>query len=116
MNFQRTLTVDLRTWQLTTLKKVLYRLGRTTNSSLSIEGDRAVISFAASLPFPETFEADFNRDLLDQDLRERIAEETGPLKNLILAQVFSKTNLLDPDGETGDFQAEMRPTTPGGEE
>jgi len=37
---------------------------------------------------------DFCNEVLDQDLRESIAEETEVTRNLILAQAFSQTSLL----------------------
>ncbi len=36
----------------------------------------------------------FKNEVLDQDLRETIAKETEGIRNLILAQAFSKTDLL----------------------
>lgn len=38
---------------------------------------------------------DFCNEVLDQDLRESIAEETEATRNLILAQAFSQTSLLE---------------------
>lgn len=37
--------------------------------------------------------ADFKRELLDQQLRKQIKEETEPVRNLILAYAFSRTGL-----------------------
>jgi len=36
----------------------------------------------------------FKKEVLDQDLREKIKKETEPVRNLILAQAFSKTELI----------------------
>jgi His-Xaa-Ser system protein HxsD len=36
---------------------------------------------------------DFKRELLDQQLRKRIAAETEPVRNLILSLAFSRTGL-----------------------
>ena len=36
----------------------------------------------------------FKQELLDQELREHIADETAPVRTLILAQAFSKTGLI----------------------
>ena len=36
----------------------------------------------------------FFQELLDQELREHVAEETGPVRTLIIAQAFSKTDLI----------------------
>ena len=44
----------------------------------------------------ELFEAnvaDFKRELLDQQLRKQIKDETEPTRNLILAYAFSRTGL-----------------------
>lgn len=37
----------------------------------------------------------FCNEVIDQDLREQISAQTEPVRNLILAQAFSKTNLLN---------------------
>lgn len=40
--------------------------------------------------------ASFRTEVLDQTLRERIREETAPIRTMILAQAFSKTGVVDP--------------------
>ena len=42
-----------------------------------------------------TLEGEFRNELLDQDLRETIAEETERVRNLLLAQAFSGLSLTD---------------------
>lgn len=37
-------------------------------------------------------------EVLDQTLRERIRAETEPIRTMILAQAFSKTGVVDPQG------------------
>ena len=44
---------------------------------------------------PEQVISDFCNELLDQDLREIIKRETGPLRNLIIAHAFSRTSLAE---------------------
>jgi len=39
--------------------------------------------------------SDFCNELLDQDLREIVKRETGPLRNVILAHAFSRTQLAE---------------------
>jgi His-Xaa-Ser system protein HxsD len=41
---------------------------------------------------------DFRTEVLDQVLRERIRGETEPIRTMILAQAFSKTGVVDPQG------------------
>ena len=50
---------------------------------------------------------DFPNQVLDQDLRESIAEETKSVRDLILAQAFSGLPILDPLGETADFRGDI---------
>ena len=38
---------------------------------------------------------DFRKEVLDQDLRRTIAEETAPMRNTILALAFASSNLQD---------------------
>ena len=40
----------------------------------------------------------FENRVLDHQLRLRLSDETAPVKNLIIAQAFSKTSLITPDG------------------
>jgi len=44
---------------------------------------------------PDKIIADFCNELLDQDLREIIKNETMPVRNLILAHAFSRTSLVE---------------------
>lgn len=39
-----------------------------------------------------------NNEVLDQQLREQIREQTAPVRNLILAYAFSRTGLIASDG------------------
>ena len=41
----------------------------------------------------EKFKLDFNNELLDQDLRVKINDETAEIKNVIIGYAFSKTDL-----------------------
>jgi His-Xaa-Ser system protein HxsD len=38
---------------------------------------------------------EFEKEVLDQDLREHIKKETADYRNLILAHAFSKTSLIE---------------------
>jgi His-Xaa-Ser system protein HxsD len=55
---------------------------------------------------------EFCNEVLDQDLRETVAEETTGIRNLLLAQAFSKTSLIDSELETGEYDAEHREEFP----
>lgn len=92
-------SVDLRSYRLTAVQKAAYRLaGRCT----VVLGTQAADSLSLTFLFsPRTSEETaleavraFFQELLDQELREQIGEETHGLRQLILAQAFSRTDLL----------------------
>lgn len=91
--------VDLRVYRLTAVKKAAYRLAaRCTVVFGAVEADALPVTFLFSPGTGEptaleTYRA-FFQELLDQELREQIAEETAPLRALILAHAFSKTDLI----------------------
>lgn len=45
---------------------------------------------------------DLANEMLDQMLRHRLKEETEPTRRLIVAQAFSRTNVLHPELDTDD--------------
>ena len=93
-----TLTLDTSIYSLEAIKKTVYKFaGQTSviitpgsNSSVSLSFD-----FAGRYEKndPKQVVADFCNELLDQDLREIIKKEAGPLRNLIIAHAFSRTAL-----------------------
>lgn len=46
---------------------------------------------------------EFFNELLDQQLREKLEAEFGAVRELILAQAFADTNLLDANRDDGDY-------------
>jgi len=50
------------------------------------------------------------RELGDQALRERLEEEFGAVRTLIVAQAFSEGNLLDPTRDDADHNLDPRGT------
>ena len=93
------LEVDTAVYSLPALKKTAYRMAdRCSVVFGTLEGSR--IAIAVTCP-PSASEdqirsciRNFFEEALDQDLRERIAVETAPLRNLILAHAFSRTKLV----------------------
>lgn len=91
--------LDLRVYRLAAAKKAAYRLAdRCTAAFGAVELHSVPVTFL----FPPGTQDDamkramhaFFEELLDQDLREQVAEETGPVRALILAHAFSKTDLI----------------------
>ena len=96
----RDIVIDLNLYGLVSIKKACYKF--TSECSVQIHNisqDQVKITFS----FPHDFDNyakekllnDFHNEMLDQDLREIIFKETEPVRNLILAQAFSKTSLLE---------------------
>jgi His-Xaa-Ser system protein HxsD len=50
---------------------------------------------------------DFSNELIDQRLRERLEQQFGDVRTLIVAQAFAEGNLLDAD-RSGDYQTDPR--------
>jgi His-Xaa-Ser system protein HxsD len=93
------LVLDLRSYRLAAVKKAAYRCARRFTAIIgSPDRDRLPITlrFAAGVQQPVAREAarQFFQELLDQELREQIAEETLAVRTLILAHAFSNVDLI----------------------
>ena len=85
------LTLDLRSYRLSAIKKAGYRIAKRCTIRLSSpEGDQLPVTLEGR----SEDVSEFYRELLDQELRELVAEETAPLRTLILAHAFSKSDLI----------------------
>jgi His-Xaa-Ser system protein HxsD len=96
------LSLDLRIYRLTAIQKTTYRFAREFGAILGpIDGDivTATLEFPPTMPESQAraLLRSFFEDLLDQELRERIAEDTHAIRALILAQAFSMTDLIRRD-------------------
>ncbi|AYQ26918.1 His-Xaa-Ser system protein HxsD [Polaromonas sp. SP1] len=81
-----------------TIKRALYRMSDRLSADIQT-GDGCFICTLHFLPgkSPESIAydvANFRKEVLDQDLREKIRTETESVRNLILAHAFSKTGLI----------------------
>ena len=92
-----TVAVSSRAHSLEVIKKAAYRLLDRGVVSIDPDGEhvKCTIHFRTPLT-PEDAQRigeEFLAEILDQDLRELISQETSPVRNAILAHVFSKTGL-----------------------
>ncbi len=93
-------TVDTRVYRVLAVKKAAYRMAdRCTIVLGSPEGDLLPITFSFR---PNTGEQAaeeavrlFHQELLDEELRAVIHDETDALRALILAHTFSRTDLVE---------------------
>jgi len=93
---------DSRVYPLNAVKKAAYKFAKDCGVVVNVEGEhfRATINFfdqAAAPSAKQRLVGAFCNEVIDQDLREQISEQTEPMRNLILAQAFSKTSLLNND-------------------
>jgi His-Xaa-Ser system protein HxsD len=92
-------TFALSVYTLDAVKKAAYRLSDRASPEISIDGERVSCKLHFGTPVSiersEEILTDLRNEVLDQDLRERIADETAPLRNAILAHVFSGSGLQE---------------------
>jgi len=85
------------TYNLETIKRAAYRFTGQLAFNFLPEKDSIVCQItpisAADMADIETAINEFKNEVLDQDLRRSIADETATTRNVILAHVFSKTGL-----------------------
>jgi His-Xaa-Ser system protein HxsD len=102
-----TVSVDPHVYRLSAVKKAAYRFADRCFVHIEVleEGSIQVRLTAKSEKTPLSgVEGDFRNELLDQDLRESIAEETERVRNLLLAQAFSGLALTDGVADTADYR------------
>jgi His-Xaa-Ser system protein HxsD len=91
--------VDVRCYRLSAVQKAAYKLAEKCTVVLGgVDVNSLPITFLFPRATSETEATEiarlFFQDLLDQELREHIAEETRPLRALLLAHAFSRTDLI----------------------
>lgn len=103
-----TVSLDLRIYSLNAIKKAAYKF--TDKYSVLIElidNDSKVQvlikSTSKKLDELEHVAQLFCNEVIDQDLREVVAKETEGVKNLIIAQAFSKTSLINQELESKEL-------------
>jgi His-Xaa-Ser system protein HxsD len=97
---------DLRVYRQTAIQKAAYRFADRFTVMFGIMfGARDEHALAARLQFKPSATAasareavrQFYQELLDQELREQIADETTAVRTLILAHAFSNLDLIKRD-------------------
>ena len=99
--------VDPRVYRLTAVKKAAYRLGDRCFAKIELLEDGNVqvrLTPKSGNLLSRNFEGDFFNELLDQDLRESIAEETERVRNLLLAQAFSDVTISGDAADEADYR------------
>jgi His-Xaa-Ser system protein HxsD len=83
-------------YNIDTIKRAAYRFTGQLAFNFLSEKDTIVcqiMPLSADTADTEAVINEFKNEVLDQDLRRSIADETANVRNVILAHVFSKTGL-----------------------
>jgi His-Xaa-Ser system protein HxsD len=93
------LTFDEKVYSLNAVKKAAFRhlRGFTTDISIVNEQIHCLLTFPSPVTDDEGLRLanELKKEVLDQDLRERLKAETEDVRNVILAHAFSKTGLVN---------------------
>lgn len=104
---EQTLRFDPSVYRLAAVKKACYKFADRcyVQIEIPVAGEITVnLKSRANDVGLEDIALDLQNEVLDQELREVVAEETAAIRNLLLAQAFSSTSLVDPAGETANFR------------
>jgi His-Xaa-Ser system protein HxsD len=104
----RIVSFDPTVYRPNAIKKAAYKFGGLFYILIT-QLDRATevqLKPKESCTSPDALVGEFCNEVLDQELREMVADETTGIRDLLLAQAFSKTTLIDPDLETGEYDSE----------
>src|SRR5262245_45030999 len=97
---------DLGVYRLSAIKKAAYRFAGQFDVQIAPIADSRV---RVSLSRKANAATDIDpmclpNEVLDQELREVVADETKGIRDLLLAQAFSGLPLVDPIGENADYR------------
>lgn len=103
-----TFTFDPAVCRLSAVKKAAYRFTEQFSVTVEIEENRIVATLRelGRTPSRRCDPRRFPNEALDQELRELVAEETRPVRDILLAQAFSGLSLIDSVGETADWRGD----------
>ncbi|WP_025871366.1 His-Xaa-Ser system protein HxsD [Methylobacillus glycogenes] len=94
---KKVLSFDERIYHVEAIQKAAYRYINIFCIDLSYSGQsiECIITFdkAVTNDGAEYYTSEFKKEILDQQLRKIIKEETEPVRNLILGIAFSNTDL-----------------------
>lgn len=96
----RALSFDASTTSVDAVQRAAYRLSDQLSCDVALANGRIEVTLHPSQPETDlnALLGEFRNEVLDQVLRERIRNETGDVRNLVLALAFSKTGLVESDG------------------
>ena len=85
------------------IQKAAHKYSDHFSIKISLDSDSSdficIVSPTATGSIEAFCSTDFENDVYDHQLRLKLADATEPIRNLIIAQAFSKTNLISPDND-----------------
>ena len=91
---------DAKVYTLDVVKRAAYGFAGKGGCAITLDGDQIRVHFTPGAPMtPDEITrlvCALQNAVLDQDLRDRIRRETADMRNLILANAFSRSGLIDP--------------------
>ncbi len=82
-------------YSLDAVKRAAYRMSGDATFDIVVDGDDIFVTVCEFDGKPKFDEARFKTEVLDADLRIRVAKETEEIRNTILSHVFSKSGLVE---------------------
>ena len=105
-----TIRIDVQLFSLLAVKKAAYRFtDRFFVAVDSVGSSEVTVQFSAKPGIrTDTVGAleEFRNELIDQDLRERVRNETEGVRRLLLAHALSLVPLVQPELETTDYDSD----------
>ncbi len=96
---------DLSVYSLNAVKKAAYKFSRDYSIDITSDGNIAQVTAKRTHASESRWDIeDLPNEVLDQDLREVILDETRIMRDIILAQAFSSISIINTDFETQDFE------------
>ena len=108
-NVTATVEFDTSVYRLAAIKKAAYAFSDRLHVVIETSGDKTVrvrLQSKALSTDIDSVVGEFCNEVLDQELREVVAQETEAVRNLILAQAFSATSLIDSESERASYRAD----------
>lgn len=101
--------LDSAVYRLNAIKKAAYKFaGRCMINISTSEGREVTLAVDCHDPQIDvpTLLREIHAEITDQELREVVLEETAAVRQLLLAQAFSATSLIEPEAETADYRVD----------
>lgn len=79
------------------VKETVYKFSDKFSTIIRKQDDLLVLDITFNSPETkwEDIKQEFEKELIDQSLRERIREETADIRRVILAHTFSQTSIVE---------------------